>query len=52
MGSLRLSPADSSEVLRLAKEHHYQLACSRHFEAAHPGYGAMDIKLVHGPFLE
>lgn len=48
VGSLRLGPSETSEVLRLAKEHHYQLACSRHFEAAHPGFAAMDIKLVGG----
>jgi hypothetical protein len=46
VGALHLGAGDTGEVLRLAKEQHYQLACTRHFESTHPGYSDMGVKTV------
>ncbi|GMF47648.1 unnamed protein product [Phytophthora fragariaefolia] len=33
----RVSEGDKHEILSLAENHHYQIACKKYFEATHPG---------------
>jgi hypothetical protein len=42
----KLGSTDVNEVVKMAKEGNYQLACQKHFDITHPGHYEMDLKIV------
>ncbi len=46
LNSLKIGANDTREIVTLAKNTHYQLACQKHFDVTHPGHDNMNIKGV------
>lgn len=49
---LKISPQEIKEIVNLAKQGHYQLACQRHFDIAHIGHQNFNLKTVHNIILK
>lgn len=41
-----VAEGDKQEILALVEQHHYQIACKKHFEAIHPGFDG-DVMVNH-----
>ena len=44
LNSLKLGGNETNEIIKLAKNGHYQVACQRHFDTVHPNWKSMNIK--------